>query len=254
MKLLVIGDLLEEFRFMDQLPEVVRSAGVEGVLFTGNILRAEAREAEWRRALAERRPPRLDLPGLLKERENDAESLHRFFKAMAALGVPVCLVPGRNDAPERMLLQAAFNAEVVAANIYTVHRSFAPLGRNWIVAGFGGEITADERDHQFFLRYPGWEAQVSLEFLRHVDQEKILLFHTPPVERFEDQVEPAGHQAVSHIIKTYAPHFAVCGRVNGRPGKLMLASTLVVCPGRLSEGEYTILDTTERKVAFGNLR
>jgi uncharacterized protein len=254
MKILITGDLLEQFQYVERLPEVVKEAHVDAVLFTGNILRAQAREAEWRRALAERRAPRLDLPGVQKQRNDYARSLHRFFAALGSLGVPACFVPGRNDAPERLVVQAAFNAEVVAANVHAVHRSFAPLGGNWIVAGFGGEITAEERDHQFFLRYPGWEAQFALDFLRHLDQDKILLFHTPPVERFEDQVEPTGHETVSHIIETFAPHFAVCGRAGGRQSKLTLATTPVVCPGRLSEGKYTILDTRERKVSFGNVR
>ena len=254
MKLFIIGDLLEQFQFIETLPEVLREAGIDAVLFSGNILRAEAREAEWRRAVAERRAPRPDLPGLQKQRDDDARSLHRFFKTLSGLGVPACLVPGRNDSPERLFVQAVFNAEVVAANVHSVHRSFAPLGGNWVVAGLGGEITAGERDHEFFLRYPGWEAQFALEFLRHLEQDKILLFHTAPVERFEDQTDAVGHEMVSHLIKTYAPHFAICGRPGGRQSKLTIASTLVVCPGTLSNGDYAVLDTRQRKVAFGNLR
>jgi hypothetical protein len=152
MKILITGDLLEQFQYVERLPEVVKEAQVNAVLFTGNILRAEAREAEWRRALAERRAPRLDLPGLQKQRDDDARSLHRFFATLGSLGVPACFVPGRNDAPERLLVQAAFNAEVVAANVHAVHRSFAPLGGNWIVAGFGGEINAEERNSSSGIR------------------------------------------------------------------------------------------------------
>jgi Icc-related predicted phosphoesterase len=253
MKILAVSDLFEEFAFVDRLPEVIRGAGVDAVVFTGNILRADQREAEWRRALAEGRPPRAEQPEVARERDNDAQSLNRFFRLLSSLGVPACLVPGRTDAPERLFLQAACNAEIVAARVYNVHRSFAPLGSNWIVAGFGGEITEEERDHTFFLRYPGWEAQFSLEFLRHLDQDRILLLHTPPADELEGR-PTGGHQIVSHILKTYSPAFAFCASPASRRGKLTLGNTLVVFPGRLADGDYAILDTRERTVAFGDLR
>ncbi len=252
--LLALSDLHERFDYLERLPEVVKNANVEGVVFTGNILRAEAREAEWRRAQEEGRAPDLGHPDVARERSDDAESLARFFRTLRELKVPVYLIPGRNDAPERFFLQAAFNSEVVAANIYMVHRSFAPWRRNFVVAGFGGEITHGEREHEALLLYPGWEAQFSLDFVRHLDQDKILLFHTPPVDKFEEPGGHPGHDAVSHIIKTYEPKFAICSRAGGPKGKMMVGTTLVVCPGQLSEGEYALLDTDEREVAFGNLR
>ncbi len=190
---------------------------------------------------------------MARERDDDAASLGRFFQVLSSLGVPACLVPGRTDAPERLFLQAACNAEIVAARIYNVHRSFAPLGGNWIAAGFGGEITEEERDHDFFLRYPGWEAQFSLEFLRHLDQDRILVFHTPPADELLGR-PTGGHQIVGHILKTYSPRIAFCASPGGRRGKLTLGNTLVVFPGRLAEGDYAIVDTKERMVAFGDLR
>ncbi len=254
MKILAISDVHEEFAYLDRLPDVVKGAGVEAVVFTGNILRAEARRAEWERARAEQRQPDLNQPEVARERDDDAQSINRFFGFLNALGVPVYIVPGKNDAPERFFLQAAFNTEIVAPHVYMVHRSFAPLGGNVVVAGFGGEITHDEREHEFFLRYPGWEAEFSLDFLRHLDQEKILLFHTPPTDKLKGEEGDIGHEIVGHIIKTYDPRFAVASRQSGRKGKLVVGNTMVVCPGRLSEGYYAILDTREREVMFGDLR
>lgn len=254
MKILAISNLLEEFAYLDRLPEVVKNANIEAVVFTGDILRAEARRMEWERAHAEQRPPTMNQPEVARERHDDAQSMIRFFKILNRLDVPVFVVPGKNDAPERFFLQAAFNTEIVSPQIHIVHRSFAPLGRNYIVAGFGGEITEETRENEFFLLYPGWEAEFSLAFLRHLEQAKILLFHTPPAEKFEDENEQAGHEMVSHIMKTYAPQYAICSRSTGQKGKLLIGPTLVVCPGQLSQGDYAILDTREREVAYGNLR
>ncbi len=254
MKILAIGDLQEEFGYLDRLPEVVRGARAEAVVFTGNILRAEARQAEWQRAQAEHRLPHLNQPEILKERDNDARSMNRFFSMLGRLGIPVFLVPGKNDAPERFFLQAAFNTEVVAPHIYTVHRSFAPLGGTYVVAGFGGEITDHRREDECLLMYPQWEAQFALDFLRHLEQEKILLFHTAPEEKGEGTSPHEGHQMVNHLIKTYDPQFALCAHKNGAKGKTRVGNTLVVYPGRLSQGDYALLDTKEREVEFGNLR
>lgn len=254
MKVLAIGDLREEFAYLDRLAEVVKNTRVQAALFTGNILRAEARQAEWERAKAEGRLPQLDQPDVVRERRDDAESVTRFFHSLDRLGVPVFIVPGRNDAPERFFLQAAFNSEVVEKNIHTVHRSFAPLGRGFVVAGFGGEVTAQERDHEFFLMYPGWEAQFSLDFLRHLEQVKIFVAHTSPATPFEGEHKSNGHEAISHILKTYSPHLAVCSRPHGEKGKVIVGTTLVVSPGHLCKGDYAIIDVEEKRVSFGDLR
>ncbi len=230
MNVMAIGDLNGDFTYVDRLPEVVKNADIEGVVFAGNIL-AGARG-----------------------QRDEARSFSRFFGALGSLKVPAFVVPGKNDAPERFFLQAAFNAEVVDAGVYMVHRSFAPLGRNYLVSGCGGEITDGKRDNESFLMYPAWEAQFSLDFLRHVKQEKLLIFHNAPEEQFDDAAPAKGHQAISQMIKNYSPRFAVCCRGGGPKGKLVLGSTLVVCPGPLSDGYYAVLDILERKAVFGDLR
>ncbi|WP_054683514.1 metallophosphoesterase [Rhodothermus marinus] len=254
MKLLAISDLREAFDYIDRLPEVVQEARIDAVLFAGEILQAEARKAEWERAVREQRLPDRARPEVVEERKNDAESLMTFFRRLNTIGVPVYVIPGRNDAPERFFMQAAFNSEIVTPHVHMVHRSFAPLGGRYMVAGFGGEVTVEARDHEFFLRYPGWEAIFSLDFLRHLDPPKILLCYTAPADRFEEPADQSGPAAVAHLIKTYDPHFVVCAGVGGRKEKKQLGNTLVVFPGSLAEGDYAIIDTREKEVAFGNLR
>ncbi|RMF58483.1 MAG: metallophosphoesterase, partial [Calditrichaeota bacterium] len=186
--------------------------------------------------------------------ENDARTFTNFFQLLARLKKPSYIVPGPNDAPERFFLQAAFNREFVTPEIYMVHRSFAPLGRNFVVAGFGGTITDDWREHQMFLMYPGWEAEFSLDFLRHLDQEKILLFHTPPAETIETDSSKQGSETISYLIKTHNPQLVICSREDGQKGKLWIGDSLVVAPAPLKEGYYAVIDTRERVVEFGDLR
>ncbi|MDQ7053873.1 MAG: metallophosphoesterase [candidate division KSB1 bacterium] len=191
---------------------------------------------------------------MARECENDVESLKTFFILLSKLNRPTFIVPGKHDAPERFFLQAVFHHEYISPNIFMVHCSFAPLGRNYIVAGFGGEITDDHRGHEMFLMYPGWEAEFSLDFLRHLAQDKILLFHTPPKEKFEPAIEEAGSDIISDILKTYDPHVVVCTRESRQKGKMRIGNTLVVAPAPLQEGYYAVIDTQEGSVEFGDLR
>jgi Icc-related predicted phosphoesterase len=138
MKILAISDLHEEFAYFQRFSEAVKNTNVEAIVFTGNILHAEARRAEWERAHAEHRAPDMNQPEVAREHGKDVQSINWFFKNL--------------------------------------------------------------------------------------------------------------------IIKTYEPHFALCSRRDGQKGKLVIANTLVVCPGQLRQGDYAVLDTNARKVEFGNLR
>lgn len=254
MRLLALADLQERFDHLDRIGEVVENARCDAILFAGNILAAEARTREWERAAAEGRRPSLERPEVAAERSNDAESLARFFGVLHRLGVPVYVIPGKNDAPERFYLQALAALETVDPRVHQVHRSFAPLDSNYYVIGFGGALNDNLRDHEYFLHYPAWEAEFGLDFVRHLDGDRILLFHTPPLGRIEDEAAEQGHHVVETLIKSFDPKIAVCSRPSGRRGKQFLADTLVVYPGRLADGEYALIDSKSRTVEFGNLR
>ncbi|GAB4230120.1 MAG: hypothetical protein Kow00109_01690 [Acidobacteriota bacterium] len=254
MRLLALADLQERFEHLDRIGEVVENAHCDGILFAGNILAAEARIKEWQQAAAEHRRPSLEKAEVAAERSNDAESLARFFGVLHRLGVPVYVVPGKHDAPERFYLQALAALETVDPRVHQVHRSFAPLHSNYYVIGFGGAVTDNHRDNEYFLEYPAWEAEFGLDFVRHLDGDRILVFHTPPFGRIEDESQDYGHHVIETLIKSFDPRIAVCSRPSGRRGKQLIADTLVVYPGRLAEGEYAVIDTKSRTVEFGNLR
>ena len=186
-----------------------------------------------------------------------APTLANTYRMLERSGLPSYCVPGEADAPERVYLAATVGHESAGrGTTWYVHGSFAMAPRSeYAVAGFGGRITDDERDHERALRYPGWELLARLDLLRSVDQVPLLLFHHPPAHVGEIDVDGTGshigHEAVSEAITTWRARFAACA--GARPGQGRVGRTLVVSPGRLDEGDYALVDLRSLDVLLKRL-
>jgi Icc-related predicted phosphoesterase len=65
----------------------------------------------------------------------------------------------------------------------------------------------------------------------------VLLFATPQAHK---GLGDPGSGVVAELIKTYSPRVAI---VSGRdPKHELLGRSLVVCPGRLADGRYAVVD------------
>jgi Icc-related predicted phosphoesterase len=256
MNILTLTDLRGEIQYAERLAEVCRNAAVEAIVFTGNIASGGARVAEWVTALSKGLRPDYAKPEVRDQEHADVRLYARFLDILGALNLPCYIVPGQLDAPERIFLQASLNHEVVAPTLALVHRSFAPLGSNFVVAGFGGRLTEEKRESVWTVEYPFWEAELGFDFLNRLDQDRLLLFHTPPAGTDLDlhRGKHIGAQVVNTLIKAYHPHFVFCGEALDGQGKTLIGSSLVVNPGPLAEGYYAVLDTREKEVYFGDLR
>jgi len=256
MNILALTDLRGQIQYTERLAEVCREAAVEAVVFSGNVVDGGARVAEWMAARSKGLRHDYAKPEVRDQEHADLQLYNRFLDILGALNLPCYIVPGQLDAPERLFLQASVNHEVVAPTLAQVHRSFAPLGRNFVVAGFGGRLTAEKREAVWAVEYPFWEAEFSFDFLQRLDQERILLFHTPPAGTDLDlhRGKHIGAQVVNTLIKAYHPKFVFCGEALDGQGKAMIGSSLVVNPGPLADGYYAVLDTREKQVYFGDLR
>src|SRR5258706_12147515 len=146
-------------QYAERLAEVCQNAAVEAVVFTGNIVDGGARVAEWVSAHQKGLPPDYTKPEVQAQERADVRLYAQFLKILGALNLPCYIVPGQLDAPERIFLQAGLNHEVVAPTMALVHRSFAMLGRNFVVAGFGGRLTKEKRETVWAVEYPFWEAE-----------------------------------------------------------------------------------------------
>jgi Icc-related predicted phosphoesterase len=198
------------------------------------------------------------LVGDLAGKEKKPEAYRRVFKALGRLNLPSFFVPGPGDAPVHEYLREAYNIEVVFPFLHGVHGTFAFSPGYVVFAGMGGAIEDDPdfvREEVKELRYPGWEAEYRLKVLRELkDYQKVFLFSTAPEHK---GLGEKGSEEVAELIKTYSPRVAIVAGPNLPGADLkheMLGSTLVVMPGSLSEGDFSIVDLHDLKIETGNVR
>ena len=176
------------------------------------------------------------------------QSQRAVFRALAAARRPVFWVPGPDDAPVAAHLRAAHSIEVVHSDLDGVHGTAALAPGQVVVAGLAGEISDDPdepREEIERLRYPRWEAEYRLKLLREwPEHERVLLFHTHPEHK---GLGRAGSDAIAELIGTFRPRVAVCG---GDPSSELLGRSLIVAPGRASDGQY---DHDDIKLAAAHL-
>jgi len=180
------------------------------------------------------------------------QSQRAVFRALAAAGRPVFWVPGPDDAPVAAYLREAHSIEVVHGDLHGVHGTAALAPGQVVVAGLGGEISDDPdepRDEIERLRYPRWEAEYRLKLLREwPEHERVLLFHTRPEHK---GLGTAGSDAIAELIGTLRPRVVVCG---GDPSSELLGRSLIVAPGRASDGHYAVVDLHNREARLAELQ
>jgi len=180
------------------------------------------------------------------------QSQRAVFRALAAAGRPVFWVPGPDDAPVAAYLREAHSIEVVHRGLHGVHGTAALAPGQVVVAGLGGEISDDPdepRDEIDRLRYPRWEAEYRLKLLREwPEHERVLLFHTRPEHK---GLGTAGSDAIAELIGTLRPRVVVCG---GDPSSELLGRSLIVAPGRASDGHYAVVDLHKREARLAELQ
>ncbi len=256
MRFLLTTDLRGETKRIPQLLDAVKSERADALIFAGNIIGEDERVEAFRNALQRGETPVMEEEALRALEDKAVQAYEAFFDAMGQLDIPVFVIPGYLDAPERLYLQASLNHEVVEPNVHMVHRSFVPLGgQNLAITGFGGGISEDLRQCRYVIVYPEWEVLFGFEFLRHVKQQPFFVFHTPP-RRGDIDLEKGVHvgkHVIEELIKTYDPRYAVVGGALDGQGTVYIGPTLVINPGPLRDGHYAVLDTADDSVEFKRL-
>ena len=172
---------------------------------------------------------------------------------LAVTRLPTFYIPGSEDAPIYEYLREAANMEIVSPSLRGVHATFAFAPGYIVFTGIGGTVIDDPhmiREELETLRYPGWEVEYRLKFLGELkDYQKVFLFSTPPEHKgFHEQ----GSTVLAELIKTYQPRLVL---VSGKELKHeMLGTSLLVIPGSLAEGNFSVIDLRQHTVETGSVR
>ena len=169
------------------------------------------------------------------------ETYRAIFKALGEAERPAFWVPGVNDAPLADYLRESYNLEVVYPFLHGVHGTVAFAPGPLLFAGMGGEIGDDPntlRAEEYLVRYPAWEVEYRLKVLRELEEhELVLLFFTPPAHK---GLREPGSEVLAELVKTHNPRLVVTA--GAEPVEERLGRSLVVSPGRLADGRYTLVD------------
>ena len=191
--------------------------------------------------------------GSLASKSATTRAYGNLFKILAETRLPTFYIPGPEDAPLYEYLREAANMEIVYPYLRGVHATFAIAPGYIVFTGIGGTVIDDPhmlREEVETLRYPGWEVEYRLKFLGELkDYQKVFLFSTPPEHKgFHEQGSPV----LAGLIKTYKPRLVL---VSSKELKHeMLGTSLVVMPGSLAEGNFSVIDLRQHIVETGSVR
>jgi Icc-related predicted phosphoesterase len=180
------------------------------------------------------------------------ETYRALFAALGHTGLPTFWIPGAIDAPLGDHLREAYSMEIAFPHLRGVHGSFAYGPGPVVFTGMGGEILDDPeaiRDESAYISYPAWEVEYRLKVLKELKEHPMVFLHTtPPAHK---GLHTPGSHVLATVIKTYNPRVAVVAR--DTPSEVILGKTLVVSPGRLDHGAYSVIDLHALTVERGTL-
>jgi Icc-related predicted phosphoesterase len=254
MKILALSDLHGEIEILNKLASKIKEIKPDLITFTGDVVKGKARGNEWLSAKEEGRKPNANLPEIKAEEKEDLNLYHQFYSFLNQFKIPAVAVPGNMDAPKENYFKVALESETTYENIKFVHGKILKFRRDYLISGFGGEIAENDSEDFFVQVYPRWEAEFGLSDLNYFEQNRILLFHHPPVNHVDlDRGQHIGSQVINDLIKVYRPKLVFCGHAHRCQAAEELADTLVVNPGALKLGNYAVVDAVKREAKFFNL-
>ena len=245
MKILAISDYHGAEEYIQPLNETAIKEKIDIIVFSGDIVKGTARGTEWLTAKKEGRKPNQDKENIKTEKDEDL-ALYRNFYENILKEIPMLVVPGNMDAPEKRYFSVTLNLN--ANNIHPIHGELY-YSEDYVFSGFGGEITEDIEESFFVLQYPGAVAKHTLKKLKYIRKQKILILHSPPISKIGQEGDLIfGSKTVNELISEIKPKILFCGHAHKAQGKDTIENTLCVNPGPLKYGNIAIVDTENLNV------
>lgn len=248
MKIVSISDFHGKIDILHSLSDAIQSEAPDLIVFTGDIVKGYARGDEYLSAKAENRSPMKGLKSIEDEDGEDLKLYKEFYNFLTGLNAPVFTIPGNMDAPEGRYFDTFKNLN--PQNVNLVHNKMAKF-EDFTLFGFGGEVSEFESEDFFVLIYPKNKVDDAFKKMDGVEGEKIFLFHTPPVSKVGlEGGAQRGTKVINGIIEKYKPDFVFCGHAHKAQGEDSIGESIIINPGPLKGGNYTVVETEKRKVIF----
>jgi len=253
MKILACSDFHGKVKILDKFSRNCHRIKPDLIAFTGDIVKGSARGDEWLDAIRFNRRRDSKKPEIIKEEKEDIQFYTQFYKALVDLNLITLCVPGNMDAPEDRFFRHFLTLSLESKNIHIVHNNVIKIGE-YVFSGWGGEITENKKEDFFVLQYSRTEVEFGMKRMKCIQQIKmILLFHTPPISNIDLHHEVhRGSGVINDFIKTVSPKILFCGHTH-EPRKERILNTLVINPGALKNGSFSVIDTETEEVEFLSL-
>lgn len=260
MKIICLSDFHGRVEYLKKFIEGITQEKPDLIFFTGDIVKGIARGHEWLESKYRGWAARKEKEEIRLEEKEDMDFYRAFYNAFGKIQIKMMMVPGNMDAPWTRFYKT-FEAEAMPkGNITLVHGTWVSStiveGANYLIGGFGGEITESEKEDFFVLQYP--KKEVKEKLTPHTNSigagPKFMLFHTPPFGHLdEDSGRHRGIEAVNKIIEEFRPALVSFGHSHKAKGKDFIGETLLVNPGAMKDGNWAVVEVEKKEVKFYNV-
>lgn len=252
MKLVCLSDFHGKKELLGKFIDKIKAERPDLVLFAGDMVRGPARMEEWLESRYRGREPNKEKKEIKLEEKEDKDFYSAFYQAFGSIGVKIMMVPGNLDAPWFRFIQVFESETKSRENIILVHGSWIEAG-DYLIGGFGGEITESGREDFFVLQFPAQEVKEKLGPVRE-SKLRIMIFHIPPYGHLDtDNGQHKGIEVVRELIEKYKPLLVTFGHSHKAQGKDFIGDSLLVNPGAMKDGNGAVVQLEKKEVEFFNV-
>jgi Icc-related predicted phosphoesterase len=222
------------------LEEKIQEIQPHLIVFSGDIVKGYARGDEWLAAQEEGRSPQIT-DEINAEKAEDEKFYNHFFSFLKALSIPVFVVPGNMDAPEKRFVR--FCPQEMSVHRFRIG-TYSPQdsSTDLIITGFGGELTEMQDEGTHVLQYSRSTIIDSLDLHAIPDQVCILITHSPPISSVSvEDGQEKGSLVVNDLVDILHPHYLFCGHAHKSGGMDTIGTTRIINPGALKYGNYAVI-------------
>jgi len=252
-KIVCLSDFHGRYECLKKIVEGITVEKPDLIFFAGDIVRGFARGEEWLESKYRGWVPNKEKEEIRLEEKEDMDFYRAFYNAFGQTQIKMVMVPGNMDAPWTRFIQA-FEAEAgPKGNITLVHGGWISLG-NYLIGGFGGEITESQKEDFFVLQFSQKKVKEKLKPPQENPGVKLMLFHTPPYGYLDtDSGRHKGISAVKEIIEEYRPALVVFGHSHKAKGKDFIGGSLLINPGAMKDGNWAVVELEKKEAKFYNV-